>query len=94
MTTIGIPPGGVAYAFERIFTIYSERDLTYQRDRPNAIAGLQRRMTDVYMTESSNGIIHCCLGRSPALATVRDQENEKDNGSEHSKIPIMVLDEI
>ena len=64
MTTTGIPSEGVAYAFERIFTIYSERDLTYQRDRPNAIAGLQRRMTDVYMTESSNGIIHYCLGRS------------------------------
>ena len=64
MTTSGPPSGGAASAFENIFASYSERALTYQKDRPYAIAGLERRLMDLYKTGSSHGIVHCCLGRS------------------------------
>ncbi|KAH9205241.1 hypothetical protein DL95DRAFT_276214, partial [Leptodontidium sp. 2 PMI_412] len=49
---------------ERIFANYSKRGLTYPKDRQYAIAGLERRLTDLYKTESTFGIVHCCLGRS------------------------------
>jgi hypothetical protein len=64
MTSAGSPPGGAASAFETIFASYSERSLTYPKDRPYAIAGLERRLMDLYKTESTFGIVHCCLGRS------------------------------
>jgi hypothetical protein len=56
--------GGAASAFEYIFTSYSERILTYSKDRLYAIAGLEHRLKDFYRTESSYGIVHCCLGKS------------------------------
>jgi len=64
MTHAGSPSGGAASAFEYIFASYSERTLTYSKDRPYAIAGLERRLKDLYGTESSHGIVHCCLGKS------------------------------
>lgn len=64
MTVLGSPSGGAASAFEIIFASYSERGLTFPKDRPHAIAGIERRLIDLYKTESTFGIVHCCLGRS------------------------------
>jgi hypothetical protein len=64
MTVSGPPSGGAASAFERIFAMYSDRGLTKPKDRPHAISGLERRLTDLYKTESTFGIVRCCLGRT------------------------------
>ncbi|KAH7402863.1 heterokaryon incompatibility protein-domain-containing protein [Pyrenochaeta sp. MPI-SDFR-AT-0127] len=64
MTTAGPPSGGVSSVFEKIFARYSELALTHSKDRPYAIGGLERRLNEFYRTESSHGIIHCCLGKS------------------------------
>ncbi|KAH7111890.1 heterokaryon incompatibility protein-domain-containing protein, partial [Dendryphion nanum] len=82
MTTAGPPSGSASSAFENIFTRYSELSLTHSKDRPYAIAGLERRLNDFYRTESSHGIIHCCLGKSllwqrsgeEALKEISDRE--------------------
>jgi hypothetical protein len=64
MTTSGLPEGGAASAFGDIFARYSELALTYETDRPYAITGLQSRLEELYKTESTVGIIHCCLLKS------------------------------
>ncbi|OCK96765.1 uncharacterized protein K441DRAFT_551181, partial [Cenococcum geophilum 1.58] len=50
--------------FKNIFTSYSKRALTYQKDRLYTIAGLKRRLMDFYKIGSSYSIIHYCLSRS------------------------------
>lgn len=64
MTTAGPPSGGAFSVFERTYARYWELALSHSKDRPYAIAGLERRLNDFYGMESSHGIIHCCLGRS------------------------------
>jgi hypothetical protein len=64
ITVSGSLSGGAASAIESIYASYSERSLIYPKDRPHAIAGLERRLMDLYKTESTFGIVRCCLGRS------------------------------
>jgi hypothetical protein len=78
MTLSGLPPGGAVTAFEDIFTRYSALDITYTKDKPYAIAGLQSRLEQTYNTKSTYGIVHCNLLRS--LLWQRGQED--DGGGE------------
>ena len=64
MTVSGPPAGGAASAFEDIVTRYSKLALSKSKDRPYAIAGLQSRLEKLYKTESTHGIVHCCLLKS------------------------------
>jgi hypothetical protein len=64
ITVSGSPSRGVASAFESIFASYSERGLTYPKDRLHAITGLEYRLTGLYKTESTFRIVRCYLGRS------------------------------
>ena len=64
MTVSGPPVGGAASAFEDIVTRYSKLALSKIEDRPYAIAGLQSRLEKLYKTESTYGIVHCCLLKS------------------------------
>jgi hypothetical protein len=77
MVASGPPSGGVASAFESVFVNYSERTLTFAKDRPYAIAGLERRLTELYKTRTSYGIVHCCLGRSLLWQRGGEERREK-----------------
>jgi len=64
MTAAGPPSGGAFSAFESTYARYWKLALSHSKDRPYAIAGLERRLNNFYRTESLHGIIRCCIGRS------------------------------
>jgi hypothetical protein len=87
MVASGPPTDGAASAFEKIFASYSERALTYAKDRPYAIAGLERRLTDLYKTVSSYGIVHSCLGRSLLWQRAGSERMKKISGHDVEMVP-------
>jgi hypothetical protein len=87
MTISGHPSGDAASMFEDIFTSYSERTLTQLKDRPYAIAGLERRLIDLYRTESSHGIVHCCFGKSLLWQRSRNERMKRIEDYRAAMIP-------
>lgn len=87
MTVLGFPSEGAASVFESIFAIYTKSDLTFPRDRLHAIAGLENRLKALYKTESTFGIVHCCLGRSLLWQRCGKERMEKIDDPSIEMIP-------
>jgi hypothetical protein len=87
MTISGPPSGGAASVFEKIFAGYSARVLSKAKDRPYAIAGLDSRLSELYKTKCSHGIVHCCLGRSLLWLRSGDERMKKIVDSSVEMVP-------
>jgi hypothetical protein len=64
MTISGLPVGGARLSFEYIYTNFAKRELSERKDRQYAIRGLERRLKEQYRSETTYGIVHCCLQSS------------------------------
>ena len=87
MTVSGPPAGGAASAFEDIVTQYSKLALSKTKDRPYAIAGLQSRLEKLYKTESTHGIVHCCLLKSLLWQRAGDDRMKEIEDAKDKIIP-------
>jgi hypothetical protein len=84
MTTSGLSEGGARSSFEYIYTNFTNRELSKLKDRQYAVGGLERRLKELYKSETTYGIVHCCLQRSllwqrsrGRLEDIKDEETEK-----------------
>jgi hypothetical protein len=84
MTTSGLSEGGALSSFEYIYTNFTNRGLSKLKDRRYAVGGLERRLKELYKSETTYGIVHCCLQRSllwqrsgGRLEDIKDEETEK-----------------
>ena len=83
MTTSGLPVGGARLSFEYIYTNFAKRELSERKDRQYAIRGLERRLEEQYRSETTYGIVHCCLQNSLLWQRVGDWQR----GIADKKIP-------
>lgn len=60
----GYPRRTKESAFEETFTKFTTLAITFESDRPLAVAGLEQRLAQFYGTESTYGIVHAFLARS------------------------------
>jgi hypothetical protein len=84
MTTSGLSEGGAPSSFEYIYTNFTNRELSKHSDRQYAVGGLERRLKELYKSETTYGIVHCCLQSSllwqrsgSRLEDIKDEETKK-----------------
>jgi hypothetical protein len=84
MTTSGLSEGGARSSFEFIYTNFTNRELSKLKDRQYAVCGLEERLKELYKSEVTYGIVHCCLQSSllwqrsgGRLEDIKDEETKK-----------------
>jgi hypothetical protein len=85
MTTSGLSEGGARSSFEYIYTNFTNRELSKLKDRQYAVGGLERRLKELYKSETTYGIVHGCLQSS--LLWQRSGGRLEDIKDETGKIP-------
>ena len=83
MTTSGLSEGGARSSFEYIYTNFTNRGLSKHKDRQYAVGGLERRLKELYKSETTYGIVHCCLQSS--LLWQRSEDRLEDIKEEETK---------
>jgi hypothetical protein len=83
MTTSGLSEGGARSSFEYIYTNFTNRELSKLKDRQYAVRGLEERLKELYKSEITYGIVHCCLQSS--LLWQRSGERRKNIKEEDTK---------
>ncbi|PVH68548.1 HET-domain-containing protein [Cadophora sp. DSE1049] len=73
--------------FQYTFAKYSKLDLTYWKDRPSAIAGLESILAGFYSTSSAYGILSRFFGRSLLWHRPRDKWVEPIPDFQNARVP-------
>src|ERR1700722_17469189 len=79
MTTSGLSEGDASSSFEYIYTNFTNRELSNHRDRQYAVGGLERRLKELYKSETTYGILHSCLLWQRSGSRLEDIKEEETN---------------